>query len=461
MKKRNFLTVLLPLMLVLALLPAVSAFEIEKNKVTDVITSEDTGIPAHYSLTISNPEHFDEIFSLYSILTIDILPKESFNIGASDERTISVLMYPSQKVKERCGFGECMIQYYIKGSSSGTVTDIFEIKVIPLSKIINATLPEVVVYDSKILPITIENKENIDFENISLDVESDFVRSTEELSLAPKTKKTIGVELDSAKLKAVKAGTHTLKLNFNINNCSYVVDKQIEVSEYEYVTTTETLKRSFFGYTKTITKKNEGNAPQLVTLEVDQNRIEGAFTGYSIDAAEKQALGNTVTSEWQRQLEPGESLTVEMKTNYAAPVLLLGALIIGSTAFYMQRRPRVVVRKKAYKVRTKDGTLALKILLLVKNVGNEVGDVRCTDYVPKMTELHDRFGDAQPDAIDKNKLQWNFGSMMPDESKAVSYIVYSKVAPLGMNFPKAVVSYTDYRGKGHYTFSNNIEAFEA
>lgn len=460
MEKRNFLRGLISVFIVIALLQTVSAFDIEKTTLTDVVTSEDTGIPATYSLLIENNGY--DMYRLYSILTIEIWPNVPFEVKSNNRAQIAVSMYPSQRMKERCGLGECSIQYFIRSDSGKTVEDNFQINVLPLSKILSITPPAAIAHDAKAISINFINKENIAFTKIPVKIESDFFSATKELNLAPNAETTLSIELDAAEMQAAAAGTHTIKMAFTFaDNYSYVVEKQMSVDEFEYITTTNTMKRSFFGYTETITKKNEGNKPTLVTLEVKQNRIETTFTGYSIDAAETQSSGNEVTSKWQKQLQPGESLAVQMKTNYATPVLLLGALIIGSTAFYIQRRPRVLIRKKAYKVRTKDGTPALKILLLVKNIGNEVSDVKCTDYMPKMTTLHERFGVAQPDVIDKNKMQWSFGSMMPDEEKAVSYIVYSKVAPLGMNFPKATVSYADYKGKAHYAISNNIAAFEA
>jgi len=451
---------LISVFIVIALLQTVSAFEIEKKTITDVVTTEDTGIPATYSIIIEHGGY--DTFRFYSILTIDIWPKEPIMVDTYSDKTVAVSMYPSQRMKERCGLGECSIQYFIKSGSGNAIEDNFEINVIPMSKIVSVNPPASIAHDSKTIAISIINNENINFDKVSVKVESDFVDFTKEFSLAPNTEATLDVALDSAKIQAAMAGEHNLKITFVFeNNYSYAFEKKIQVNEFEHITTTESMKRSFFGYTTTVTKKNEGNKPTLVTIEEKQNRIESTFTGYSIDAAETQASGNEVVQKWQSQLQPGESLTVEMKTNYSMPVLLLGALIVGSTAFYIQRRPRVLIRKKAYKVRTKDGTPALKILLLVKNIGSEISDVRCTDFMPKMTELHERFGAAQPDVIDKNKMQWSFGSLMPDEEKAVSYIVYSKVAPLGMNFPRATVSYSDYKGKAHYSFSNNIAAFEA
>jgi hypothetical protein len=462
MEKRHFLTYTILLILALIVLPVVSGFEFEKNAINDVIAAENISIPASYYLTVHNTNNFNESFRIYSILNMELEPKDPFMVEAGKEATILVKMLPSSKVKERCGLRECSIQYYIRGEQSDAVADALDIKIVPIDKIINADTQAAITHESKVLLINVTNKENINLEKISLNVEGSFCGAAKNISLAPKSSTTVIVDIDQSKLKALEAGNYTIKLTFLANNeYSYTVEKQVKLEEFSSITTTESLRVSFLGYTKTITKKNEGNAPELVTIEVKQNKFENTFTGYSVETAYKQPGDNGVAVGWQRQLEPGESMMVELKTNYTLPILFLIAIVAGSTTFYIQRRPRVVVKKKAYKVRTTTGVPALKIVLLVKNIGSEISGVVCTDYMPKMTELHERFGAAQPDVIDKTKMRWNFGTLLPDEEKAVSYIVYSKVAPLGMNFPKAVVGYMDYKGKSHYTFSNNIAAFEA
>lgn len=461
--KKGQLLALISSILILIALPAVYGFEIEKTAINDVITAEDTGIPASYYLTIHNTNKFDENFRIFSILNIELNPKDPVAIEAGKDSTFVVTMVPSSKVKERCGAGECAVQYYIKGEQSDAVEDSLDIKIMPVDKIINTDVPSAITHESKDFFIILSNNESISFEKISLTAESDFFSATTaNTSLEPKSSTDVVIEIDQSMLRALEAGDYSVRLTFLINDkYSYVVEKHIELEEFSSITTIESTKLSFLGYTRVITKKNEGNAPELVTIEVNQNKFENTFTGYSVETAYKQPGDDGVAVGWQRQLDPGESMTVELKTNYTLPILFLAAIIAGSTTFYLQRRPRVVIKKKAYKVRTTTGIPALKIVLLVKNIGSEISGVVCTDYMPKLTELHERFGAAQPDVIDKNKMQWNFGTLLPDEEKVVSYIVYSKVAPLGMNFPKAVVGYMDYKGKSHYTFSNNIAAFEA
>ena len=59
-----------------------SAFEFEKEAINNVITQEAISIPASYTLTITSAED-DDSFNIYSIITLNLLPTESFTAGTN------------------------------------------------------------------------------------------------------------------------------------------------------------------------------------------------------------------------------------------------------------------------------------------------------------------------------------------------------------------------------------------
>jgi len=58
---------------------------------------------------------------------------------------------------------------------------------------------------------------------------------------------------------------------------------------------------------------------------------------------------------------------------------------------------------------------------------------------------------------EKNKLQWNFEKLEPNQTLLLSYIMYSKVKPVGsVELPKANVSFVDEKDKQRVVSSNKV-----
>lgn len=469
MKKKVLLKVLPVFLFVVFLIivvPETSAgFEFEKKAIHDVIPAENISIPASYYLTIENTNESNDNFTIYSWV-VELEPAEPFEIEAGEEVTITVTILPSVGIKETCGLGSCAIEYYINSElsdPSDAIRDSLRIKIVPIDEIIEITMPEVITRDDVSFSINVTNKENIDLEKISINADWNFCNVTKNTSLQPKSSIVLVFDLDKSKIEMAEAGNYTIKLTITVNNeYSYVIEEQIMLEEFASITTTESTKRGFLGYTKIITKKNEGNSAKLVTIEVTKGNFEKMFTRYSIEAAYENPVDGAAKIGWQRELEPGESFTVELTTNYSWFVLILIIIIVGAATLYLVKRPRIIIKKKAYKVKTKGGEFALKLLIVVKNVGLEVSDAKCIDYIPKLTKIHERFGTVKPDVVTRDRLEWNFGGLAPSEERIVSYIIYSEVMPVGaVKLPKATLSYVDATGKKHTLFSNIVSALGA
>lgn len=432
-----------------------SAFDFEKQTINSVITAESIHIPASYSLTITNADSKDS-FSIYAILPINLSPTTPF--GA--DTAVAVTMLPSDSVKKRCGLGECAVQYYIKSDMEGAVADTLGIKIMPIADIINADMPSIISHDTDTIKVNVSNKESINLGTVAVTIDSAFCKQTQNVILGPKSSKVIEFSVDRAALGAAKAGSYPIKLSFLINKeYTHVVEKTISLEEFANVATNTERHFSFFGYTDTITKKNQGNAPELVTIEVTKNKFENAFTTFAISPVSKEPSAEGVKLQWQRQLEPGENWTVQFVTDYTIPVVVLMIVIIGGVGVYIGRRPRILIKKKAYRIRAKGGEFALKMLVLVKNVGLEIADVKCTDRLPSMAKLYEQFT-TKPDKIENGKIEWSMGTIVPGEERVFSYIIYSKIVPAGMlNLPTAQLSWIDAKGKRHFAFSNKVTAF--
>ncbi|MCL6500727.1 MAG: hypothetical protein K6T16_01685 [Candidatus Pacearchaeota archaeon] len=431
---------------------------IEKQVIHDVVTMENINIPAEYNFTVNNPNNFDDFFKIYTLLDAKLAPIKKYPIAAGLRTNFVVTLLPTESLKNKCGEGSCQVQYYLKADRSGVVEDTFSVRILPLDKIISINVPSSITRDDTMIIFNVTNKENINFREVQLTFDSEFSKIEKKFTLGPKSSERVEMQLDTTKLKTAKFGDYDTKLKLFINNeYEYVIIQPITLQEFTSITTTEASKFSFFGFTRTITKKNEGNSAKLITIEIVKNRFEHAFTSSSIPATSVEASGALVTLKWQRELEPGESFTLEVYTDYTIPVITLILIILAALGIWLAKRPRVIVKKKAFKVKTKGGEFALKIVLLVKNIGKEIKNVKCIDRVPHMVKIYERFGVAKPDKIEKETLTWNFGDLAPGEERVISYIIYSKIVPVGaITLPRAMVSYTDAKDMRRGAHSNTL-----
>lgn len=429
------------------------AFEFEKAVINDVVAKE-LNIPAKFNLTIKNHNVYEDYFKIYSLVDLKILPVSSILIPAGQEITIEMEALPLRWLKEK---GMHSIEYYIKGEKSGQAKDSVLIKVLPLTEIISVNAPTLISRDDAKIIVEVINKENINLGEAQLFVWSDFFTSTKTITLGPKSSQNITLDIQADKTKIAKAGTYKLRTTFFLNNeYNYTAESDIILQEYSNIATSESSKIGFFSITKTITKKNEGNIPKLATIDVVKSRLERAFSTFNIQPTEEKPSLTTTTLTWQRELEPGESFTIEITTDYTLFVVILAILIIAIVSLYLAKRPRVVVKKKAIKVKTKGGEFALKIIVFVKNISKEIKDVVMIDRLPHVTKLYEKFT-TNPDKIEHNKLEWKFGSLIPGEERVVSYIIYSKVIPVGsVEIPRASVTYTDFKERKKYVLSNRL-----
>ena len=437
---------------------AAEDLEVEVVPIYDVVAMEEVNIPAKYVLTVKNSYSYDETCRIYTLLEADIQPEDSFSVLAGDEKSIDVSLLLLAPLKETCGEGRCSVHYYFKGETTGIFEKGFLVDVLPLERIINIKVPISITREDSLLIFNISNKKNIDLGEVKFTFNSDFATTEKDLTLAPNASYKVELDLDPGELKTLKAGDYEVEFKFFINNeYEHIVKKIITLEEFTNIETTELTKFKFFGFTKTITKKNAGNTPKFITIEVIKNKFEHAFTSSDITPTSEKSSGAVMIMRWQRELEPGESLSVDIYTDYTIPTIILILIIIVAVTIYLIRRPRVLVKKKAFRIKAKGAEFALKIVLLVKNVGQDIKSVKCMDRLPRIVKIYEKFGAIKPHRIEKDSLAWNFGDLMPGEEKIVSYIVYSKVLPVGtITIPQAVVKYTDMKDRRKTSLSNRL-----
>jgi hypothetical protein len=435
MKKSLILMFFAFSLLILASFSVSAALNIEKKAINDVVISEFSD-PAVFNLQITNTGPTDT-FEIYSLVGVDILPKEPFEIASGQTKSIDIQIYPNDKTRKRT----LTFVYKIKGQNLGVQEDVLTIDIVSLKEAL-----EIGTYDinpkSEQAAIYVKNRINFNFPEVKVKFDSAFFSTEQTFSLAPFEKKEFNVPLDKARIKSLVAGQYILTGSAEAENVKESLEGKIRFVEESEISPRESSSGIIFK--ETIAEKtNDGNLPTVVEIKIKKDIISRLFTTFSTAPDRAQRSGLIVEYSWVKELRPGERLYVRTFTNYLYPLLILIVIILIAYFVYQYNVSHLIIRKKVGFVRTKGGEFALKIKLTVSSK-KFVEKISVIDRIPTMASIYERFGAYPPDMIDeKNKrLQWNIESLQPGEERVFSYIIYSKIGVVGrFELPKATAVY--------------------
>lgn len=440
------------LFLLLILVQVVSAsLEIEKKAVIDSVVPE-TKQPAVYDLEIKNLGETDD-FSVYSLVGVDIKPNETFRIASGETKNVRVELFPQEAVLENPGTFNFI--YKVKGEKTGITEDVMLIRVINLkdaleinSYNINLDADKAVVY--------VRSRVSLPFPEIKAEFHSAFFNFEKNFSLDAHGEEEFETALDKEKIKGLVAGSYIITTNIETYNVKDIVENSFWFSEKEDIKTSE--EKSGFLISKIIVEKtNIGNIPTLVQVNIKKNIISRLFTNFNTEPTRAGRDGFMVNYVFQKEIKPAEVYTVRITTNWFYPLLILIFIIIIVYLVKAYNTSYLLVKKRVSFVKTKGGEFALKVNLIIR-ARKFVEKINILDKVPGLVKIHERFGTFIPNKIDeKNKrLEWNIDSLQPGEERIFSYVIYSKIAPVGkFELPKAVAVF-ERDGKIHETESNRV-----
>jgi len=409
--------------------------EVEKISSNEVLIPE-VNRPAIFDLRITN-HGSGENFIFYSFFGSGLEPKGTVFIGQGATKEIKLKIYPRTDIKYS---GLVIFDLFIK-SPSGEKKESLTVNVMELKDALEIGTEEIDPTKEKI-KVYIKNKVNFDFGEISVKLSSPFFEEEEKFNLSPKEIKEFEFSLDKERFKGLTAGFYTLKVEIFINGQKKEIEGRIKFEEKDIITTTE--KEFGFGITTYIIKKtNEGNIISTPQISLDKNIISRLFTTFSIKPDFVERKGAKVYYSWVREIKPGETLEIKIKTNWFYPFL---AVILIVTVIFLVRKfskEDVILRKKITFVKSKGGEFALKVSIFV-NAKKHVERVTIVDRIPPLVKIHEKFGVERPKKIDEKnrKIEWYFDRLESGENRVISYLVYSKIGVVGkFALPPAIAIY--------------------
>ena len=434
---------------ILFVIPSVFAINIDVEKqATGQVLIRELNNDVVFNVTIINSGSQDT-FEFYNLASFGIQP-EKITIGAGETENLEISLTSLGNLP---GSSLHTVPVFIRASDDSEVREDFTFRITSLSNAFRLTASEIDPESTEI-EITLENLENFDFGEIDAEFSSSFFTFEEEFSMGPKEVKTFTIELNDETSRSLVAGFYTLTADVTVQNKEATVEGTIEFVEKNIVTTTES-DFGFFITTQSTSKMNEGNTVEASQTVIKKNIISRLFTTFSPEPDVVERDGIAVYYTWTRDIRPGETLEIVVKTNWLFPLIVI-LLIVAIVALVRQYSgTSLLLKKKVSFVRAKGGEFALKVSILV-NAKKPLERVNVIDRLPSLVNVHERFGGEQPTRIDeKNKrIEWNFESLQPGETRVLSYIIYSKVGIMGKFALPPATAVFEKDGEVHESESN-------
>jgi len=438
---------------VFLLLPIVASapdLEVEKIDKGSVVISE-LDNPAVFDFKITNKNQTDD-FEIFSLVGVAMTPQKFFELPKGETTTIEVTANPNEELRKIKGF--LNFEYRIYGRKSGVFKDNLLIKIVPLSEAVEI-LPAIFNPNDSEIVITIRNKENTHIENLSITLKSVFFEKEDTISLSPYEERNISIKVDKEKIRKITAGQYVLTGEIQVQDSRERIESTINYLEEESVSVNET-KQGIIVRKVIVTKTNLGNVPTTATIEIKKDVLSRLFTINSPIHSDVERRGLITTYIWQKEIAPGESVTVTSSTNYTFPFVIFILLVVTALSVKYYTSSPLTINKKVSHVKTKGGEFALKVNLYIKSK-KHLTNIQIKDRLPAMTKLYEKFG-TKPSQIHSGTrtLSWHISSLNSGETRVISYIIYSKIRTFGrFELPPASASFV-YNDKEYHTLSDRV-----
>ncbi|MEK6817307.1 MAG: hypothetical protein AABX80_00750 [Nanoarchaeota archaeon] len=437
--------------LALLLLSLVSAVDLEVQKESsDEVMIIDLNKPAVFDLSIKNNGPTDD-FMIYTFFGSGSLPKEKFAISSGQTRKIQFIVSPPYDDSKT---GPVAFDYFIRGSDNSEYKNSLNAKAINLNEAFEIGSAD---FDpeSSSVEIYIKNKVNFNFKNLDAKFSSNFFTLDESFLLAPKETKNFQITLDKEKFKQLTAGFYTITSEIKSEGKTANVEGVMKFAEKKSITT-ETEKQGFFVSATTITKSNSGNLPEITQITVQKNIISRLFTSVNPSPDNVERNNSKIFYSWNRELKPGESLEVKIKTNWFLPLIFI-ILIVAIVIFVKEyAKTDLKIKKRVTFVKSKGGEFALKVSLLI-DAKKQVENLLIVERIPPLLNLYKKvFGREIPTRIDEKskKIEWQFKRLEAGEKRMINYVIYSKLGVLGKFALPRTAGFYERDGKLHEASSN-------
>lgn len=420
--------------------------KVEKIEKAPVIISELEN-PALFDFIITN-NGAAEAVEIYSLVGVSFEPKGSFGLPHG-ESTREVSVYPGESARER--EGNYAFEYQIKGDGPDIFKDRLTVKIVKLGNVLSIE-PQAISYGDRNAVIKVRNVQNIVLDKADLSMSSVFFDGKKEISLEPFESVEITLPMKSSGVKDLAAGAYVVSSILEFEGISANIENTVSYREKQDIVMEKTGEGAIVR-TTTIKRTNEGNLAVADKIELTKNIVTRLFTSFSVEPLSRERRGLFVYYRWEKDIAPGDSWSVEIKTNYTLPFILIILIVFSAAAVYAYSRTSLVVKKRCSFVKTRGGEFALKVILHVK-ARKSVESIELFDRIPMAAKLYEKAGMPHNFEEKLGRLSWKIERLNSGEERVFSYIIYSTVRIVGrLELAPATAKFI-HEGKSSYVHSN-------
>src|SRR3989338_2862819 len=299
---------------------------------------------------------------------------------------------------------------------------------------------------SNVIKLKILNLQDFSFSSLRIKIESEFFGDQEMIDLDPFETRTLDFPIDFDVL--VEEGSYPMKIQTFYND-KLIKDESLDINIGSYPELKEIVSpKSGLLYKRVeVTKENKGNADSFEFYSKEVSLFQRLFTDTQPKATKITRSGNGYIYSWQFKLEPGDTRTIVMETDYRWPTVIAIIILILAFIIYYFTKSDISVSKKVMDIVTdKSGITKMKVVIHLKNKSlGTIRNVKVMDKLPIVINNPDSFGTAHPKLIRSvhgTKLIWDIVALSKKEERIFSYNASYKLNVIGqLNIPRTLIRY--------------------
>lgn len=449
MKKAMIFSFGLFLVINLFVVSVVGKLSVETNVINNIVISEMKN-PAIFELIIKNEGESDK-FSIYSLANVEVDAPQEIYIPTGGERKIEVRVIPHDILIEK---GENIFPFVLKvrGEKGSLEEVILSMKILKLNEAIKIGGYDIYPLDDN-AEIYVENKVNLTFSNVEAKFHSIFFDFEKNFSLKGLERKEFTTPIQQK--EGIEAGTYILMADVNADGIKSTLEGVIRFKEETMIETT-TKKEGILLRKYVVEKKNIGNLPEVVEIKIQKNIISRLFVNFNVEPYKVEREGNKVYYYFKKEIRPAESFVVIATTNLLYPIFIILLLVLIIWILYIYTYNDVIIEKRARYIKTKGDEFAIKVYINIK-ARKFVEKISVVEKIPSLFTIYKDF-EITPDKIDEKnrRIEWYLENLQGGEERKFSYIIYTKVAPVGKTeLPPTTVIY-EREGNVKESMSNKV-----
>ncbi|MEK6835802.1 MAG: hypothetical protein AABX55_02155, partial [Nanoarchaeota archaeon] len=314
-----------------------------------------------------------------------------------------------------------------------------------------------------LVKLNLKNKHEIKLDSLNVQIKNSLFTQEFITSLAEKESKSFDFSIT---LTDAKEGNYDTLIYIKMDD-NILVNKNvpIKVSAYSNVRELKKEESVFLINTLEITRTNDGNtiSKEIFTRLVPP--LQNTFTKATPNPTKIEKVDNDYKYTWQFDLNPKQSYTILIKTNYRTPLIIFIIVVAVLIFGYNVLRTELSIKKKVLLLKSKEGNIShLKVLLTIKCGHANARNLHLVDNIPGVFEAPGDFITLKPSSVKKglagSTLIWEIPEILRGEERVISYKVKSHAPLVGrVRIPRAICRYKNVAGKISIAKSNSVNLF--